>query len=146
MKKVTLSTLKKSIITKIRFRCRAKVPSNEFGSAAVAIVAMTMVSASSLAMPLVGSGPLPFPGQPGTPTTIGPIYADVAPNSFTGTWNTTAPLAWRGTFTGNWNATGISAPFGTPGRIGGPARNFGRNIIDFRTLPNGVLPKQSFFF
>jgi Ca2+-binding RTX toxin-like protein len=134
MKKL-LSTIKKSIVTKIRSQYRAKVPSNQFSSTAAAIVAMTLVSASSLAMPLVGSGRLP-PGTTGSPAFIAPLYADVpvsAPVSFTGTWDATAPSAWQGTFTG------------TPTFIRSTANNIGINKIDFSGLPTGVLPKQSFF-
>ncbi|MEE9395973.1 MAG: hypothetical protein V3V31_03060 [Methylococcales bacterium] len=55
MKKITLSIIKKSIIEKIRFRRHAKVPSNEFGNTAVAIVAMILVSATAVAEPPTGN-------------------------------------------------------------------------------------------
>ena len=49
MKKVTLSTIKKSICTKIRSQYQAKVPPNELGSKAVAIVGLILVSATAMA-------------------------------------------------------------------------------------------------
>ncbi|MEE9355574.1 MAG: hypothetical protein V3U75_08300 [Methylococcaceae bacterium] len=83
-------------------------------------------------IPLSGSGDLPFPGDTGLPTTIVPIYAD-ATESFTGTWDTTAALAWQGTFTG------------TPDRIIGTASFVGINTLNFSGLTNRVLPIKSFF-
>ncbi len=55
MKKIALSIIKKSIIEKIRFRRRAKVPPNKFGSTVVAIVALILVSATAVAEPPTGN-------------------------------------------------------------------------------------------
>ncbi len=55
IKKFTLPIIKKSIITKIRSRHQTKVPLSDFGSTAVAIIAMILVSATAMAQPPTGN-------------------------------------------------------------------------------------------
>ncbi len=100
-------------------------------------LAAATISLSAASAPLIGTSgifnDLPFPGHtPGLPDRINPIYVD-ATRSFTGTWNTTAALEWQGTFSG------------TPARVVTSTNPVGINTMNFSALPNGVLPKNTFF-
>lgn len=92
------------------------------------VIGAATLSLPAASTPLTGMGDLPFPGDTGPPDRINPIYVDTVGRPFTGTWDTTAALDWRGTFTG------------TPVRT-----NVGTYTMNFSGLKRNFLPENSFF-
>jgi hypothetical protein len=95
-----------------------------FVSAFVLAASLVLLfTGSSFALPLVGSGLLPFPGATGNPPRDNYLPGGPSAGPFTGTWigggpNVASP-AWWGTFT----ATG-PMPHGAAGPTGTAAYNF----------------------
>ena len=108
---------------------------------AFALAAFLTLSSTvpALAIPLTGSGTLPFPGATGDPTRQNYAPAGPASGPFTGTWSVPANPAWIGTFP----ATGVmphTPPAGPP--------LIGTAMYDFSAAGGyapGALPVGTYF-